>query len=229
MNLNDLDLSFALGAVENLAFLYFFFVDVNLDRTFRTPNHSPTSRTKDGSREQAYYITLSGPSCLGRSEMSNREYPEHPLVGVGGVVIDGERALLARRGREPMRGEWSIPGGLLEVGESLAEGVMRELHEETGLTVRVLDLIEALDRILPDSAGSAALAGTANEPRPRPRYHYVILDYLCEIAGGELRAGGDITEVAFLREEELPRYALTPAVIRVVSKAFAMARARAKR
>jgi ADP-ribose pyrophosphatase YjhB (NUDIX family) len=161
--------------------------------------------------------------------MSNREYPEHPLVGVGGVVIDGDRVLLARRGREPMRGEWSIPGGLLEVGESLQEGVMRELHEETGLTVRVLDLIEALDRILPEP-GTSSLAGvSASEPRPKPRYHYVILDYLCEIAGGEPQAGGDITKVAFVREDELSRYALTPAVIRVVGKAFAMAHARSRR
>lgn len=161
--------------------------------------------------------------------MSNREYPEHPLVGVGGVVIAGDRVLLARRGREPMQGEWSIPGGLLEAGESLSEGVMRELREETGLTVRVLDLIEALDRIIPEPAGASVLAVSASEPRPRPRYHYVILDYLCAIAEGEPRAGGDVTELAFVREDELPRYALTPAVIRVVGKAFAMARSRANR
>lgn len=150
------------------------------------------------------------------------------MVGVGGVVIAGDRVLLARRGKEPMRGEWSIPGGLLEVGESLAEGVMREMREETGLAVRVLDLIEALDRIFPEPAVPPVQAGGQSAPRPKPRYHYVILDYLCEIAGGEPQAGGDITELAFLREEELPRYALTPAVIRVVGKAFAMARARAK-
>jgi len=161
--------------------------------------------------------------------MSNREYPQHPLVGVGGVVIEGGRVLLARRGREPMRGEWSIPGGLLEVGESLSEGVMRELREETGLAVRALDLIEALDRILPEPGASSTAGANTNEPRPKPRYHYVILDYLCEIVGGKPRAGGDITELAFLSEEELPRYALTPAVIRVVGKAFAMARARARR
>ena len=108
--------------------------------------------------------------------MSNREYPEHPLVGVGGVLIDGGRVLLARRGHEPMLGEWSIPGGLLELGESLSQGVMRELREETGLTVRVLDLIEALDRILPDPAGASAPGTTPQEARPKPRYHYVILE-----------------------------------------------------
>jgi len=160
--------------------------------------------------------------------MSNREYPEYPLVAIGGVVISNDRVLLARRGREPMRGEWSIPGGVLEVGESLSEGVMRELHEETGLTVRVLDLIEALDRILPESGARSQLGANTKEPRAKPRYHYVILDYLCEAAGGEPRAGGDITELAFVSEGELSRYALTPAVLRVVGKAFAMSRARAR-
>ena len=81
-----------------------------------------------------------------------REYPDHPVVGVGGVVISGDRALLIRRGTEPLKGEWSIPGGTLEVGETLAEGVARELREETGLEVRVLDLIEAFERIFPDNA-----------------------------------------------------------------------------
>jgi 8-oxo-dGTP diphosphatase len=160
--------------------------------------------------------------------MSNREFPERPIVGVGGVIIAEERVLLARRGSEPMRGEWSIPGGALEVGESLAEGVMRELREETGLAVRVVELIEALDRILPEPSEVRQQAVMPEVARARPRYHFVILDYLCEIIEGEPRAGGDITELAFLREEELPRYALTPAVIRVVGKAFAMARTRKK-
>lgn len=160
--------------------------------------------------------------------MSNREFPERPIVGVGGVIVAEERVLLARRGSEPMRGEWSIPGGALEVGESLTEGVMRELREETGLAVRVLELIEALDRILPEPSEVRQQAVGPESARPRPRYHFVILDYLCEIIKGEPRAGGDITELVFVREEELPRYALTPAVIRVVSKAFAMARARKK-
>jgi 8-oxo-dGTP diphosphatase len=160
--------------------------------------------------------------------MSNREYPELPIVGVGGVIITEERVLLARRGSEPMRGEWSIPGGVLEAGESLAEGVMRELREETGLIVRVLDLIEALDRIFPEPPERPPQAVRTEGAHPRPRYHFVILDYLCEIIEGEPHAGGDITDLALVREEELSRYALTPAVIRVVGKAFAMARARKK-
>ena len=158
--------------------------------------------------------------------MSNREYPERPLVGVGGVVIDGGRALLVRRGTEPLLGEWSIPGGLLECGETLIAGVKRELHEETGLTVRVGELIEALDRIFPDAA--AIPGADTGGAVARPRYHYVILDYLCEKVAGDLRAGGDATEVVFAREEELHSYSLSPHTLRVLGKAFALARARGK-
>lgn len=155
--------------------------------------------------------------------MSNREYPERPLVGVGGVVILGGGALLVRRGTEPLRGEWSIPGGLLEAGETLFAGVARELQEETGLTVRVIELIEALDRIFPDTASSAEMP--SGNPA-RPRYHYVILDYLCERISGEPRPGSDVTEVALVREEDLPAYSLSEHTLRVLGKAFAMSRAR---
>jgi 8-oxo-dGTP diphosphatase len=155
--------------------------------------------------------------------MSNREYPERPLVGVGGVVIEQGRALLVRRGSEPLRGEWSIPGGLLESGETLTAAVARELHEETGLTVGVVELIEALERIFPEPEIPAD--GAPGAIPSRPRYHYVILDYLCKRISGEARAGGDATEVAFARENELPRYGLSPVTIRVLAKAFAMYRA----
>jgi ADP-ribose pyrophosphatase YjhB (NUDIX family) len=147
------------------------------------------------------------------------------MVGVGGVVIDGERVLLVRRGTEPARGEWSIPGGLLEVGETLAEGVVRELREETGLTVRVLELIEALDRIFTDSQEGQP---TPDGLRPRPRYHYVILDYLCEVVAGEPTIREEITDLAFVSEVELEGYHLAPATMRVLHKAFAMARTRAE-
>jgi 8-oxo-dGTP diphosphatase len=160
--------------------------------------------------------------------MSNREYPERPLVGVGGVVIDGDRALLVRRGTEPLRGEWSIPGGLLECGETLTAGVARELHEETGLTVRVVELIEALERIFPEVGPEARAVAGPDGSKAGPRYHYVLLDYLCERVSGEARAGGDVTEVAFAREEDLHRYSLSPVTLRVLGKAFAMARAAGK-
>jgi ADP-ribose pyrophosphatase YjhB (NUDIX family) len=151
---------------------------------------------------------------------SSREYPERPIVGVGGVIIDNGRALLIRRGSEPLRGEWSIPGGTLELGESLQEGVARELREETGLEVRVLELIEVFDRIFPQD-GPRAL-----EAKNQPRFHFVIADYLCERIGGEPRAGSDVTDVAFAGEDELDQYHLTETVTRVLKRAFAMELAR---
>ena len=149
-----------------------------------------------------------------------REYPERPVVGVGGVVIEDGRTLLIRRGSEPLRGQWSIPGGTLELGESLEAGVARELLEETGLEVRVLDLIEVFDRIFtePDAGGG----GTAQ----KPKFHYVIVDYLCERISGEPRPGSDVTDVALAREDELERFRLTPTATRVLHKAFAMDRER---
>jgi len=150
---------------------------------------------------------------------SSREYPERPVVGVGGVVIHDGRALIVRRGSEPLKGQWSIPGGTLELGETLAEGVARELQEETGLEVRVLDLIEIFERILPDPNGGSATPA-------RPQYHFVIADYLCEIVSGTPAASSDVTDVALVREEDLGPYNLSPTATRVVQKAFAMARVR---
>ena len=142
-----------------------------------------------------------------------REYPERPLVGVGGVVIADWRALLIRRGSPPLEGEWSIPGGMLELGETFEEGVRRELAEETGLQVRVVEFIEVFERIFPGEDG-------------RTRYHFVILDYLCAVKSGEARAASDVTDVAWAREEELEGYALTPTATRVIKRAFEMWRAR---
>jgi 8-oxo-dGTP diphosphatase len=151
---------------------------------------------------------------------SSREYPERPVVGIGGVIIDSDRALLIRRGSEPLRGEWSIPGGTLELGETLEEGVTRELLEETGIKVRVLELIEVFDRIYGED-GTIAV-----QVQKKPRFHYVIVDYLCECIAGEPRAGSDVTEVAFAREEELANFHLTETATRILKKAFAMERAR---
>jgi 8-oxo-dGTP diphosphatase len=145
------------------------------------------------------------------------------MVGVGGVVIEEGKALLIRRGSEPLLGEWSIPGGTLELGETLEEGVARELLEETGLEVRVLELIEVFDRIYVESTagGDGAKKG--------PRFHYVIVDYLCERVGGTAVAGSDVTDVAFAGEEELGKYKLTKTATRILRKAFAMEKARQSR
>ncbi len=142
-----------------------------------------------------------------------REYPERPIVGVGGVVIHNERALLIRRGSAPLEGEWSIPGGMLEIGETLLEGVQRELLEETAIEVRVLDLIEVFERVTRDETGKF-------------KYHFVILDYLCEAVRGEAQAGSDVTDVTWVRESQLSEYSLTPTATRVIQKAFEIARAR---
>lgn len=141
----------------------------------------------------------------------SREYPARPLIGVGGVVITNGRALLIRRGGPPLKGEWSIPGGTLELGETLFEGVKRELAEETGLEVQVLALIEAFERIFADDQG-------------RLKYHYVILDYLCEASTRNAKAGSDVTDVAWATEVELAKYSLTPTAARVIRKGFRMSR-----
>ena len=117
-----------------------------------------------------------------------REFPLAPLMGVGAVIIDQDRVLLIQRGNEPMKGHWSLPGGLLELGESLTEGVQREVREETGLIVEVLELVELLDRIFRQDE--------------RVRYHYVIADYLCRVVGGDLKANSDADAVRWVSREE---------------------------
>jgi ADP-ribose pyrophosphatase YjhB (NUDIX family) len=140
---------------------------------------------------------------------SSREYPERPMVGVGGVVISKGRALLVRRGSAPLQGQWSIPGGMLEVGETILEGVRRELEEETAIEVRVGELIEVFERITPGDGGEI-------------QYHFVVLDYLCEAVSGEARAGSDVVDVAWAAPEELVKYSVSETATRVILKAFEM-------
>jgi 8-oxo-dGTP diphosphatase len=138
-----------------------------------------------------------------------REYPETPLLGVGAVVVDQGRVLLVRRGNEPLKGHWSLPGGLLEVGESLTGGVIREVREETGLTVEPVELIELLDRIHRDG--------------DRVRYHYVIADYLCRVAGGELFAASDADAVKWVQRPEWNSHSalkLDPITVRVIESGW---------
>lgn len=140
-----------------------------------------------------------------------REYPQRPVAGVGGVVVRDGAVLLVKRAAEPLRGRWSLPGGVVELGETLEEAVVRELKEETHLTVRVLGLVEAFDRITRDSEG-------------RTRYHYVLLDFLCEALDLNPVAGSDVDAVAWVRPEEFAAYELGPHAQRVCEKALAMAR-----
>lgn len=144
-----------------------------------------------------------------------REYPEHPIVGVGGVVVHRNRVLLIRRGGEPLKGEWSIPGGMLELGEELAAGARRELKEETGLDVEPLEVLATFDRIMRKGV--------------RVRYHYVIVDYACRLKGGRLAPASDVLAARWVRREDLPKYHLTEKATSVVLRAFEFFRNRRRR
>jgi 8-oxo-dGTP diphosphatase len=143
-----------------------------------------------------------------------REFPETPLVGVGAVVVEENRVLLVRRGHEPLKGKWSLPGGMLELGESLQDGVSREVREETGLSVEPVELIELLDRVHREDG--------------RVRYHYVIADYLCRVVGGSLRAASDADAVRWAERAEWNSHSalvLDPVTVRVIEAGWQRARA----
>jgi 8-oxo-dGTP diphosphatase len=136
-----------------------------------------------------------------------REYPDAPLVGVGAIIIEEDRVLLVKRGHPPLAGEWSIPGGVLEVGETLREAAVREALEETGLTVETLELLGVYERLLRD----------ADE---RTLYHYVLIDFLCRRASGEPKASGDAEEVEWFTLAEAADLALVPDTLDVIQKGF---------
>jgi 8-oxo-dGTP diphosphatase len=137
-----------------------------------------------------------------------REFPEAPIVGVGAVVIDGTKVLLVRRGQEPLKGEWSLPGGVLELGETLQQGVAREVLEETGLIVAPAGIVEVLDRITHDPESG------------RVRYHYVLVDFVCRVTGGSLLWGSDADEARWAEREELHEFGLSPVTVAVIEKVF---------
>lgn len=142
-----------------------------------------------------------------------REFPSAPLVGVGAVVVEAGRVLLVRRGNEPLKGHWSLPGGLVELGESLTDGVVREVREETGLAVEPLELVELLDRIYREGE--------------RVQYHYVIADYLCRMTGGALRAASDAADVRWVERAEWNSHSalrLDPVTVRVMELGWQRAR-----
>ena len=138
-----------------------------------------------------------------------RRYPEQPIVGIAGIVLDGERVLLIRRGSAPQQGLWSLPGGALEVGETVVDGLRREIREETGLEADIGPLVEVFERILHDSAGAV-------------EYHYVLLDYLCSINGGALEAGDDAADAAWFERSALGGLEITAGTPAVIKKAFRM-------
>jgi ADP-ribose pyrophosphatase YjhB (NUDIX family) len=142
----------------------------------------------------------------------NREYPDAPLVGVAGVVIQGDEVLLIKRKHEPLKGQWSLPGGVLELGETVREGVEREILEETGLRVRALDVVNVMDAI--------------HRERGSVKYHFVLIDFLCEVVSGVMEAATDAHEARWVNRElanSAGDYRLAPATVSVIDKAFAMA------
>jgi 8-oxo-dGTP diphosphatase len=136
-----------------------------------------------------------------------RHYPDHPLVGVGAVVFRGEEVLLVRRGQEPARDSWSIPGGLVELGESLEKALARELEEETGIQVKILGISAVLNRIYRDDSGGIP-------------YHYVLVDFLCDYVSGELKAASDIRAARFVSLGELDTYDMPAFTLQVIRRAW---------
>lgn len=137
-----------------------------------------------------------------------RDYPEHPIIGVGAVIVRGDKALLVRRATEPLKDEWSVPGGILELGEKLRVGVAREALEETGLTVEVGEVLDVFDSIFPDADG-------------RTQYHFVLIDFVCRPIAGEAKAGSDVSEVRWVKEDELAALNLRDSIAEVVRKGLA--------
>jgi 8-oxo-dGTP diphosphatase len=145
--------------------------------------------------------------------------PVTPVVGVGAVIVRDGRAIIIKRANEPYQGQWSIPGGRVELGESLADAVRREMREETGLEVKVGPIIDVFERIQHDSDAAAAPSELTVV-----RYHFVIIDYLCTYVGGELCAGGDADDARWVTSEELERYDIRRTAIDVIRKGLDMAR-----
>jgi len=143
--------------------------------------------------------------------MSDRRYPDRPYVGLGGIIVHEGRVVLVKRRFEPLAGQWSIPGGAVETGETLEACLIREMAEETGFVVEVGPVVEVLDRITHDDEG-------------RVLYHFVLIDYLCWPVGGELRAGSDVAEAVLAEPSELAQYQLTEKALAVIERALEMAR-----
>ena len=136
-----------------------------------------------------------------------RDYPDRPILGVGAVIIHQGRALIVQRAFEPRKGEWTVPGGVLELGETLRSGTEREVLEETGLTVKAGDVLDVFENIWPDSDG-------------KTQFHYVLVDFLCELISGELRAATDISAARWITPEELPELELIGKTAIAIRKGF---------
>ena len=136
----------------------------------------------------------------------SRAYPDRPLLGVGAIIVRDERILLVRRANPPLQGEWSIPGGLVETGETTKEAIIREVREETSLEVEPVKLVEVFERILRDTES-------------RVQYHFVLLDYLCLVISGEAKASSDVSDLYWATCDELESLAVAPETCAVIRKA----------
>jgi mutator protein MutT len=138
-----------------------------------------------------------------------RTYPDRPILGVGAVIFDRGRVLLIKRAHEPLKGEWSLPGGAVDVGEALHAAVVREVAEETGLDVDIECLVEVVERITHDEAG-------------RVQFHFVIADYLCRPTGGRLASASDADAAEWADLDDLGRFHLTQSALNVIRQALSI-------
>ena len=162
------------------------------------------------SQQDVFYQGSGEPEFIaGAPPLPPRKYPPRPVVGVGAVIAHADRVVLIKRKYEPLAGQWSLPGGTLELGESLEAGVAREIREETGLEVDVGPVVEVFDRILLDAGG-------------RVQYHFVLVDYLCRPIGGQLQAGSDVDDAVWVAPSDLATYHLTAKATSVIERALSM-------
>jgi 8-oxo-dGTP diphosphatase len=139
-----------------------------------------------------------------------RDYPDRPIVGAGAVIVQDSRVVLVRRGSEPLKGKWTLPGGMVELGETVRECAVREAQEETGLVVEAGAVLEVVDSMIP-------------APDGRMQYHYVLIDFFCRPQAGELQAGGDAVDACWADARDLERFQLTEAAGRIILKALEQA------
>ncbi len=137
-----------------------------------------------------------------------REYPDSPIVGVGAIVFEEDRVLLAKRAQDPGKGTWTLPGGALELGERLEEAVKREILEEASIGIKVCGLVKLVDRIVREGE--------------RVRYHYVIADFWGYPVSGRLEAGSDVSDVRYVSLGEVHGLGLHPEVVETILLASSM-------
>lgn len=142
-----------------------------------------------------------------KPKKDDRRYPARPILGIGALIFSRDRILLAERGKPPLQGYWSLPGGVLETGEELEAGIIREVFEETGLAVKPVEVATMFERIMRDEEG-------------RVEYHYVLVDYLCRVVGGEAKPATDVSALSWVAEKDLKKYKLTEGTLPVIRKAF---------